>query len=124
MPSTPVRGIFPTYRKEMKGLDWGRLYTKYGERKYNPVKLDKEVAELMADKEVQRHGGIYEFLLSDRTLFEKLNLRAFDPDDMRVAYEKQNGFCPICKVNWKLIIAVLVLNAVIFGLLYSPIVTI
>ena len=31
---------------------------------------------------------------------------------------------PSCKVNWKLIIAVLVLNAVIFGLLYSPIVTI
>ena len=29
--------------------------------------------------------------------FEKLNLRAFDPDDMRAAYEKQNGFCPICK---------------------------
>ena len=92
-----VETIFPTYRKEMKGIDWGRLYVKYGERKYNPVKLDKEVAELMADKEVQRHGGIYEFLLSDRTLFEKLNLRGFDPDDMRVAYETQKGFCPICK---------------------------
>ena len=92
-----VETIFPTYRKEMKGIDWGRLYVKYGERKYNPVKLDKEVAELMADKEVQRHGGIYEFLLSDRTLFEKLNLRGFDPDDMRVAYESQKGVCPICK---------------------------
>ena len=91
-----VETLFPTYRKEMKGLDWGRLYAKYGERKYNPAKLDKEVAELMADKEVQRHGGIYEFLLSDRTLFEKLNLRGFDPDDMRVAYENQQGVCPIC----------------------------
>ena len=92
-----VETIFPTYRKEMKGLDWGRLYAKYGGRKYNPVKIDGEVAELMADKDVQRHGGIYEFLLSDRTLFEKLNLRAFDPDDMRVAYENQKGVCPICK---------------------------
>lgn len=92
-----VETIFPTYRKEMKGLDWGRLYEKYGERKYNPAKLDKEVAELMADRDVQRHGGVYEFLLSDRTLFEKLNLRGFDPDDMRVAYENQKGFCPICK---------------------------
>ena len=92
-----VETIFPTYRKEMKGLDWGRLYAKYGERKYNPAKHDREVAVLMADKEVQRHGGIYEFLLSDRTLFEKLNLRTFDPDDMRVAYEKQKGICPICK---------------------------
>ena len=96
------RTIFPTYRKEMKGLDWGRLYARYGERKYNPVKLDKEVAELMADKEVQRHGGIYEFLLSDRMLFGKLNLRTFDSDDMRVAYENQKGVCPISKRHFEL----------------------
>ena len=92
-----VETIFPTYRKEMKGLDWGRLYAKYVERKYNPAKLDREITVLMADKEIQRHGGIYEFLFSDRTLFEKLNLRTFDPDDMRVAYENQKGVCPICK---------------------------
>ena len=54
-------------------------------------------ARKLADKEIQRHGGIYEFLLSDRTLFEKLDLRAFDPDDMRVAYENLKGVCPICK---------------------------
>ena len=92
-----VETIFPTYRKEMKGLDWGRLYTEYGEHKYNPARLDKEVKELMSDKDIQRHSGIYEFLLSDRTLFEKLNLRTFDPDDMRVAYENQKGVCPICR---------------------------
>ena len=92
-----VETIFPTYRREMKGLDWGRLYARYGTRAYNPQKLDREVAELMADRDVQRHGGIYEFLLSDRTLFEKLNLRTFDPDDMRVAYERQKGVCPICR---------------------------
>ncbi len=92
-----VETIFPTYRREMKGLDWGRLYARYGTRAYNPQKLDREVAELMADREVQRHSGIYEFLLSDRTLFEKLNLRTFDPDDMRVAYERQKGVCPICR---------------------------
>lgn len=96
-----VDTIFPTYRKEMKGLDWGGLYTKYGAMKYNPAKLDKEVAELMADKEVQRHSGIYEFLLSGRTNFEKLSLRAFDPDDMRVAYENQGGICPICKKHFE-----------------------
>ena len=62
-----------------------------------PLSGKSEVAELMADRDVQRHSGIYEFLLSDRTLFEKLNLRAFDPDDMRVAYERQKGVCPICR---------------------------
>ena len=39
---------------------------------------------------------------SDRTLFERLNLRAFDPDDMRVAYENQKGICPICKGKFAL----------------------
>ena len=91
-----IETIFPTYRKEMKGLEWGRLYAKYGKNRYNPVRLDREVSELMADPEVQRHGGIYEFLLSGRTVFELLNLRTFDPEDMRVAFERQKGVCPIC----------------------------
>ncbi|MCQ2395218.1 MAG: DUF262 domain-containing protein [Kiritimatiellae bacterium] len=89
--------LFPAYRREMKGLDWGRFYAKYGARKYNPAELEKSVAELMADREVQSKKGIYEFLLSDRTLPEKLNLRVFDPDDMRTAYENQQGVCPVCK---------------------------
>ena len=92
-----VTTLFPAYRREMKGLDWGRLYTKYGARKYNPTVLEKSVAELMADRDVQSKKGIYEFLLSDRTLPEKLNLRVFDPDDMRTAYENQQGVCPVCK---------------------------
>lgn len=96
-----VKTIFPKHRKEMKGLDWGRFYVKYGEQKYNPIKLEQEVAALMVDKEVQKKSGIYEFLLSGRTLAEKLNLRAFDPDDMRTAYENQHGICPICKKHYE-----------------------
>ncbi|MDO5318117.1 MAG: DUF262 domain-containing protein [bacterium] len=92
-----VKTIFPTYRREMKGLDWGGFFAKYGGQKYNPAKLDQDVAALMADREVQKKSGIYEFLLSGRLLSEKLNLRAFDLDDMRTAYENQLGVCPICK---------------------------
>ena len=95
-----VTTLFPAYRREMKGLDWGRLYTKYGARKYNPTVLEKSVAELMADRDVQSKKGIYEFLLSDRTLPEKLNLRVFDPEDMRTAYENQQGVCPVCKRHY------------------------
>ena len=43
-----------------------------------------------------------------------------DPRKSNFAFEEMRGD----HINWKLIIAVLVLNAVIFGLLYSPIVTI
>lgn len=92
-----VKTIFPTYRKEMKGLNWGNLYARYSKNKYDPKKLDQEVAELMKDKEVQSHKGIYEFLLSGRTLSAPLHLRTFDDDDKRIAYENQQGICPICK---------------------------
>jgi hypothetical protein len=31
-----VDGIFPDYYKEMKGLEWGRLYDEYHEKFFNP----------------------------------------------------------------------------------------
>ena len=49
------------------------------------------------DKDVQKRSGIYEFVLSDCTRGEKLNLRTFDDDDKRAAYERQKGVCPVCK---------------------------
>ena len=91
-----VQTFFPKYRKEMKGLEWGRLYKEFSGRSYKPAELEREVSELMADKEVQKRSGIYEFLLSGRTRGEKLNLRTFDDDDKRAAYERQEGVCPVC----------------------------
>ena len=88
---------FPKYRREMKGLEWGRLYKEYGMRSYDPKELEKRVGKLMADKEVQSKKGIYEYLLSDGVRSERLNLRQFDDDEKRTAYELQKGICPKCK---------------------------
>ena len=91
-----VETYFPKYRKEMKGLEWGRLYAEFSGKSYNPDALEKEIVALMADKEVQNNRGIYEYLLSGGTRKEKLNLRTFDDDEKRAAYEKQKGICPKC----------------------------
>ena len=96
-----VDALFPRYRSEMKGLDWGRLYKEYSAGSFNPATLEKETAELMRDREVQKNSGIYEFLLSGRTRAEKLNLRQFDDDEKRAAYERQNGVCPVCKKHFE-----------------------
>ena len=96
-----VETLFPRYRKEMKGLEWGRLYKEYSAKPFNPLVLEKEVGELMADREVQAKKGIYEFLLSGRLRGEKLNLRAFDDVDKRIAYERQRGICPVCKKHFE-----------------------
>ena len=99
--------MFPKYRKEMKGLEWGRLYREFGAKSYTPAALEKEVARLMVDKEVQNNRGIYEYLLSGGLRREKLNLRQFDDDEKRAAYETQTAEarvkgvsnCPMCARN-------------------------
>ena len=91
-----VETYFTKYRREMKGLAWGRLHKEFSAKSYNSKDLEKKVASLMADKEVQNKKGIYEYLLSDGVRAEKLNLRQFDDDEKREAYETQGGICPKC----------------------------
>ena len=97
-----VETLFPKYRKEMKGLEWGRLYREFGAKSYNPAALEKEVSRLMSDKEVQNNKGIYEYLLSGGLRREKLNLRQFDDDEKRAAYETQKGICPRCGKHFEI----------------------
>ena len=91
-----VETYFTKYRREMKGLEWGRLHKEFSAKSYNSKDLEKKVASLMADKEVQNKKGIYEYLLSDGVRAEKLNLRQFDDDEKRETYETQGGICPKC----------------------------
>ena len=66
------------------------------QREFVYKEKERRVVALMTDKEVQNNKGIYEFLLSGETRREKLNLRQFDDDEKRSAYEAQNGICPVC----------------------------
>ena len=47
-----VETIFPTYRREMKGLPWGLLYNEFGKQALDTKKLEAEVAQLMTDEVV------------------------------------------------------------------------
>lgn len=90
--------VFPKYRKEMKGLDWGRLFYEYKDKEYNPTELEKEINRLMADDDVTNKKGIFEYLLSNKSSDKErlLSIRAFTDTQKRMAYEKQKGICPIC----------------------------
>ena len=66
------------------------------QREFVYKEKERRVVALMTDKEVQNNKGIYEFLLAGETRREKLNLRQFDDDEKRSAYEAQNGICPVC----------------------------
>lgn len=60
----------------------------------DPAALDTKITALMADKEVTKNSGIYEYLLTGKEKY--LSLRQFDEEDARTVYEQQQGICPIC----------------------------
>lgn len=95
-----VQRIFPNYRKEMKGIEWGILYNKYKDESYNSDKLENEIKRLMQDDDVTSKKGIYEYLLSGDEKY--LNIRAFSDSMKRAAYERQDGICPICKGHFEI----------------------
>ncbi|MBI2234657.1 MAG: DUF262 domain-containing protein [Micavibrio aeruginosavorus] len=91
-----AKRIFPTYRpKMMKGLDWGRFYNEHKDDKHNAKELEKRIAELIDDDEVDSKKGIYEYLLTGNE--KHLSLRAFDEKTKVKAYERQKGVCLMCK---------------------------
>ena len=92
-----VQNLFPKYRKEMKGLDWGYFYNKYKDIDFNPNELEKQVSTLMADEygEITSKKGIYEYVLSGNE--RCLSIRAFKDNEKRMVYERQKGICPKCK---------------------------
>lgn len=85
------------YRKEMLGLDWGRLYNTYHNNMYDASEVERRVNELMSNEEVTDKKGVYEYILSgeDEDLAYRLSKRLFSEADKRTAYERQKGICPI-----------------------------
>ena len=99
-----VETLFPTYRKEMKGLPWGIYYNRYHKNTYNPIALEQEVATLMADQDVTKKSGIYKYVLEKAigTIDPSvLGIRAFDDSQKRTIYEQQGGVCPHCGKKYK-----------------------
>lgn len=96
-----VQAIFPKYRKEMKGLPWGLFYNEHRDRTdLDPKALEADVSRLMADEDVTKKGGVYEYLLTGKE--RCLSIRAFDDRMKRAAYERQGGVCPYCGEHFEL----------------------
>ncbi len=86
-----VRKTFTKYRKEMKGVAWGKLYNENKDRNFDSKELEKKIVVLMQDEDVTKKPGIYEYLLTDSE--KALNIRTFSNNQKREAYERQKGIC-------------------------------
>ena len=89
-----VKVIYPKYRKEMKGVEWGFFYNKFQDKKFDAKELEEKIVELMQDEDVTKKSGIYEYLIDGDE--KHLNIRAFSENMKREAYERQSGICAKC----------------------------
>ena len=92
--------LFPHYRKEMKGIEWGYLYNKYHANSYDSKAFEKRILELIDDDDVGSVKGIYEYLFDGEE--KHLSLRQFDDKTKRKVYENQQGVCAVCGKHFEI----------------------
>lgn len=80
--------------KSMKGVAWGVLYNTHKDKNLDPAEIQQRMKELLADDEVQKKSGIYEYLLTGEE--NCLNLRKFSDKDKLTVYHRQGGKCALC----------------------------
>jgi hypothetical protein len=87
-----VKLTFTTYRREMKGVEWGGVYDEFKDKMFDTEMLEQEIQTFMIDDDVTTKKGIYPYVLTRNEKY--LNIRAFTQNQKREAYERQKGLCP------------------------------
>lgn len=95
-----INTVFPTYRREMKGIPWGFLFNEFKDENHDPKKLEEEITKLMEDEDVTNKKGIYSYILNRKE--KHLNIRAFSKNQKREAYERQKGICTVCEEHFEI----------------------
>jgi hypothetical protein len=86
-----VQQTFTAYRKEMKGVEWGPLYDRFKDEKFDTSELERRTVDLMQDPDVTNRKGIYTYLLTNEE--RHLSIRQFNDGEKRAAYERQKHKC-------------------------------
>lgn len=84
-----VSSVFSDVEKEMRGLEWARLYESYHNNPYNPQEVSAELKKLYADPYVVNKKGIFEYILDGSAKTQLLDIRLFDIATKSTAYAQQ-----------------------------------
>ncbi|UZJ26905.1 DUF262 domain-containing protein (plasmid) [Rhodococcus antarcticus] len=90
--------------KEMRGLEWGRLYETFHSKSYNASTVNARVSSLLGDPAVHKRRGVYEYVLGGGTDPRLLAVRVFDEKTIATRYAQQTvnaeagaaSNCPVC----------------------------
>lgn len=91
----------------MCGLQWGRLYELYHNRRYDREQINKSVSELLADESIGKRCNIYEYVLGGKEHPELLEIRVFEDSIKKLVYNRQTieakekgvSNCPLCAIG-------------------------
>lgn len=100
-------GVFVDTRKEMCGLEWGRLYETYHLQPYSVDHVKERVKKLMEDEAIKCSRNIYEYVLGGEQEHRLLDVRFFEEKEKKAAYKKQtdrakknnSSNCPLCAAS-------------------------
>ena len=95
-----IKVVFPKYRREMKGVNYGILYNNFKDNEFDAKKIEEEITTLMQDEDVTKKSGIYEYVLTRNEKY--LSIRAFTDKQKRESFERQKGICVKCGVEFEI----------------------
>ncbi len=88
-----VSTVFKDVKKEMQGLEWGRLYEQYHSKSYDPEKMSAEVKRLYGDPYVKNDAGYSNSSLAAQQDTKLLEVRVFDEATKQVSLREANERC-------------------------------
>jgi len=99
-----VSSVFRDVKREMQGLEWGRIYEQYHSTSYNPDSVNIEVEKLYGDPFVKNRRGVFEYILGGFQDPRLLDVRVFDEATKQSVYAAQTSDaqakgisnCPLC----------------------------
>jgi len=102
-----VSTVFQNVEKEMRGLEWGRLYETYHMQSYHSANVAKEVETLYADAYIKNRKGVFEYVLGGKLDTKLLHVRIFDEATKKAVYAQQckqakannESNCPLCAIG-------------------------
>ena len=94
-------------KKEMKSVEWDRLYRKYHKQTYDVEQVSNKVLKLYGDDCVQNRKGIFEYVLGGCSDPQLLDIRVFKERTKESVYSKQTkdakakgvSNCPLCTIG-------------------------
>lgn len=102
-----ISAVFPMVEKEMRGLEWGRLYNVYHNQAYNPSQVAEKVKALYGDPYVKNRRGVFEYILGGCVDTKLLEIRVFDEATKQTQYiiqtataeREHTSNCPLCAIG-------------------------